>query len=109
MRMLTWPRLHRRRTRSQGRSEASPVRMSQRRSVESHRGSGGESPGEAELARPATGSRRARFERCARDAFGALLGLARKLERDPVAAEDLVQDALVKAYDRFDQLADERR
>ncbi|MEZ4225801.1 MAG: sigma-70 family RNA polymerase sigma factor [Polyangiaceae bacterium] len=45
------------------------------------------------------------FERESLQHLGALLGVATRLTRNPVEAEDLVQDALVKAFRARDQFA----
>ena len=49
-------------------------------------------------------TRRARFERLLRPEYAALGGLALRLTRDPVAAEDLLQEALLTGLRRIDQL-----
>lgn len=50
---------------------------------------------------------RERFERLVRPVLGRLHGFARRLTRDPVAAEDLLQRALVRGLERFSQLQDD--
>ena len=49
-------------------------------------------------------ARRARFERLVRPVLGDLYRFARRLTRDPVRAEDLLQAALLRGLDRLGQL-----
>jgi len=51
-------------------------------------------------------TRRGRFERLLRSEQRALYGFALKLTRDPVRAEDLLQQSLLTGLRRFDQLRD---
>ncbi|MCB9762830.1 MAG: sigma-70 family RNA polymerase sigma factor [Alphaproteobacteria bacterium] len=50
---------------------------------------------------------RMRFERLLAPCLDGLYRFACQLERDPVSAEDLLQQALVTALDRFDQLRED--
>ena len=50
-------------------------------------------------------ARRRQFETLAHEHGAALLGVARRLTGNPTEAEDLVQEALIKAYVAFDQFA----
>jgi RNA polymerase sigma-70 factor, ECF subfamily len=51
---------------------------------------------------------RERFERLVRPVLGNLYRFARRLTRDPVTAEDLLQHALLRGLDRLPQLHDDR-
>ena len=51
---------------------------------------------------------RREFDRLATEVIDGLYAFALRLERDPASAEDLVQDALIRAMDRFDQLEEPR-
>jgi RNA polymerase sigma-70 factor (ECF subfamily) len=48
-------------------------------------------------------SQRDRFERLAESSFGSIFGTAMRLTRDSSEAEDLTQEALVRAYEAFDR------
>lgn len=50
---------------------------------------------------------RRRFDALVRPVLGDLYRFARRLTRDPVAAEDLVQQALLRGLDRLSQLQDD--
>lgn len=49
----------------------------------------------------------ARFERLVRPVLGALYRFAVRLTRDPITAEDLVQQSLLRGLDRLSQLEDD--
>lgn len=51
--------------------------------------------------------RRSRFDRLVRPVLSDLLRFARRLARDPVAADDLLQQALLRGLDRLGQLEDD--
>jgi len=52
-------------------------------------------------------SERTRFNALVSEVFDDLYRFAVRLERDPVAAEDLLQTAMITAFSRIDQLRDE--
>ncbi|MEZ4236285.1 MAG: RNA polymerase sigma factor [Myxococcota bacterium] len=52
-------------------------------------------------------TRRSRFEQLVRPVLGDLYRFACRLTRDPVAAEDLLQQALLRGLDRVEQLHDD--
>lgn len=52
-------------------------------------------------------ARRRRFERLVRPVLDELYRFARRLTRDPVRAEDLLQQALLRGLDRLPQLSDD--
>ena len=71
--------------------------------------SSGASTGRAALVREAAGGDQDAFERLVRPAGDRLLGIARKILRDPDAAEDALQQAVIQAWRDLPRLRDPER
>ncbi len=65
--------------------------------------------GRAALVQPAAGGDQDAFERLVRPAGDRLLGIARKILRDPDAAEDALQQAVIQAWRNLPRLRDPER